>query len=125
MAFDSLELDSGKLNRKVQIQQETAGKQDAFGQPLPGCWQTVRTCWADIDIQGSQLVNETEAFVSKVTHRITVRMCKEPVITPNMRVVYADPYAAVTHTYEIQAVLNPRQQNFLLVLLCYELNEGE
>jgi SPP1 family predicted phage head-tail adaptor len=123
MAFDSLDL--GKLNRKVQIQQETSGVQDAFGQPLPSSWQTVRTCWADIDIQASQLVNETEAFISKVTHRITMRMCKSLVITPNMRVVYADPYAGVSHIYEIEAVLNPRQQNFVLVLLCYELNEGE
>ena len=123
MAFDSLDL--GKLNRKVQIQQETPGVQDAFGQPLPSSWQTVRTCWADIDIQASQLVNETEAFISKVTHRITVRMCKSPVITPNMRVVYADPYAGVSHIYQIEAVLNPRQQNFVLVLLCYGLNEGE
>ena len=123
MSFDSLDL--GKLNRKVQIQQETPGEQDAFGQPLPSSWKTLRTCWADIDIQASQMVNETEAFISKVTHRITVPMCKSPVITPNMRVVYADPYTGVTHVYEIQAVLNPRQQNFLLVLLCYELNEGE
>jgi SPP1 family predicted phage head-tail adaptor len=123
MALDSLDL--GKLNRKVQIQQETPSVQDAFGQPLPSSWQTVRTCWADIDIQASQLVNETEAFISKVTHRITVRMCKSPVITPNMRIVYPDPYTGVTHTYEIQAVLNPRQQNLVLVLLAYELNEGE
>jgi head-tail adaptor len=125
MPTDPYSIDPGKLNRKVQIQQETPGEQDGFGQPLPSSWQTVRTAWADIDIQASQLVNETEAFISKVTHRITTRMSKSPVITPNMRVVYADPYTGVTHTYEIQSVLNVRQQNFVLVLLCYELNEGE
>lgn len=123
MAFDSI--DVGKLSRKIQIQQETPGEQDALGQPLPSSWRTVRTCWADIDIQNSQLVNETEAFISRVTHRITVRMCKSPVITPTMRVVYVDPYAGLTHTYQIEAVLNPRQENFVLLLLCYELNEGE
>ncbi len=71
------------------------------------------------------LIYETDAFISKVTHRITVRMNKTPVITPNMRVVYVDPYASVTHTYEIQAVLNAQQQNFILTLLCYELDAGE
>lgn len=123
MAFDSIDL--GKLNRKIQIQQESPGEQDALGQPLPSSWHTVRMCWADIDIQNSQLVNETEAFISRVTHRITLRMCKSPVITSTMRVVYVDPYAGLTHTYQIQAVLNPRQENFAVILLCYELNEGE
>ena len=116
---------TGQLNRKIQIQAEQAGQVDAAGQPLPSSWATVRTCWANIDIQNSALLYETEAFVSKATHRITTRLSRTPVIAPQMRVVYADPYANVTHTYEIQSVLNPEQDNFLLVLLCYELDESE
>jgi SPP1 family predicted phage head-tail adaptor len=114
-----------KLNRKIAIQAETPGSVDAFGQPLPSSWTTVRTCWANIDIQNSQLVNETEAFVSKVTHRITIRWSISPVITPNTRVIYTEPYTGVVHTYNIEAVLNPQQQNFWTVLMCYELDAKE
>ncbi len=116
---------TGKLNRKVVIQAETPGEKDAFGQPLASSWNAVRTCWANVDIQNSALVYDTEAFISKVTHRITLRWSKSPVITPNMRVQYTEPYTSVTHTYEIQAVLNPGELNFWLILMCYELNGGE
>lgn len=114
-----------KLNRKVTIQAETPGSVDAFGQPLPSSWETVRTAWANIDIQGSSLVYETSAFIEKVVHRITIRWSTSPVITPNMRVVYTEPYTGVTHTYNILAVLNPDQQNFWLVLMCNELDGQE
>lgn len=114
-----------KLNRKVSIQAETPGSVDAFGQPLPSSWETVRTCWAEIDIQNSQLVNQTEAFISKVTHRITVRWSVSPVVTPNMRVLYTEPFTGVQHLYNIEAVLNANQQNFWLVLMAYEIDGKE
>lgn len=114
-----------KLNRKIDIQAEQTGSVDAFGQPLPSSWTTVRTAWANIDIQGSSLVYETSAFIAKVVHRITLRWSKAPVVTPNMRVVYTESATGVTHTYNIEAVLNPDQQNVWLVLMCYEIDGQE
>ncbi len=54
MASDPRSIDAGSLNRKIQIQAETPGEQDASGQPLASSWTTVRECWANIDIQASR-----------------------------------------------------------------------
>jgi SPP1 family predicted phage head-tail adaptor len=111
------------LNRRIQIQQQTT-TQDSFGQEQQ-TWNTVYTCWAEIDIQQSQLIYSTAEFVSKVTHRITIRWTFSEVFVPNMRIVFTEPYTNVTHTYNIEAITNPKQQNFWLIFLCYELNASE
>jgi len=113
----------GKLNKRVQIQTQTTS-QDSFGQPQQ-TWTTVYTAWAGIDIQASQLLYATAEFVSKVTHRITLRWTSSVVIAANQRIVYTEPTTGVVHTYEIEALLNTKQANRELVLLCYELNGEE
>ena len=50
-------MQAGKLDRRVQIQQQTA-TQDAFGQPQQ-TWTTMATVWASIDIQRGALLYET------------------------------------------------------------------
>jgi SPP1 family predicted phage head-tail adaptor len=112
-----------KLNRRIQIQQQSM-TQDAAGQPL-ATWSTVYTCWAEINIQQSQLIYSTAEFISKVTHRITIRWTFSQVFAPNMRIVFTEPYTNVAHTYKLEAILNPKQDNFWLTFLCYELNGAE
>ena len=116
-------MQSGKLNRRIQIQQQTA-TQDSFGQEQQS-WSTIYTCWASIDIQASQLLYSTAEFVSKVTHRIELRWTSSVVIQDSMRVVYVEPKTNVTHTYEIEAVLNDKQAKRQMILLCYELDGAE
>jgi len=111
------------LNRRIQIQSQTTG-QDAFGQPL-SAWATIYTCWAEIDMQQSQLIYATAEFISKTTHRITIRWTKSVVIAPNMRISYTEPATNVTHTYTIEGFLNPKQSNFWIVCPCYELDGSE
>jgi SPP1 family predicted phage head-tail adaptor len=116
-------MEAGKLNRRIQIQQQTAA-QDSFGQPS-STWNTIYTCWASIDIQGSQLIYATSEFVSKVTHRITFRWTNAVVIQPNMRIVYTEQTTGVVYTYNVEALLNTDQRNRELTALCYELNASE
>lgn len=116
-------VDVGNLNRRVQIQQQTSA-QDLFGQPQP-TWATVYTAWANISVQNSQLLYQTAEFVSKVTHRITMRWTSSIVIIPNMRVVYTEATTGVVHTYNVEALLNADQRNRMLVILAYELNANE
>ena len=116
-------MNAGKLNRRVQIQQQTS-TQDDFGQPLTQ-WTTVYTAWASVDVQNSQLIYSTAEFVSKVTHRITMRWTRSIIIQPNMRIVYTEPATQVMHTYNIEALLNTKQANVELVALCYELDGAE
>ena len=56
------------LNRRISIQSQTTS-QDEFGQEQQA-WNTVYSCWADIDVQQSQLLYQTAEFVSKITHRL-------------------------------------------------------
>ena len=114
---------AGELNRRIQIQQQT-NTQDAFGAPAQ-TWTTVYTCWANIDVQRSQLVYATEEFVSKTTHRITFRWTFSVIIVPNMRIVYTEPATGVTHIYNIEGLMNESQGNVMLIALCYELNGSE
>jgi SPP1 family predicted phage head-tail adaptor len=116
-------MNAGKLNRRVQIQTQTA-TQDAVGQELT-TWSTAYSCWASIDIQASQLINDTATFISKVTYRITMRWTSSVVIEAAQRVVYTEPTTGVVHVYEIQAVLNDKAGNRMLTLMAYELGGTE
>jgi SPP1 family predicted phage head-tail adaptor len=118
-------MQAGKLNRRIQIQAEGTSELDAFQQPLPAAWTTVYSCWASIDIQGSQLVYSTAEFMSKVAHRIALRWTSSVAISAKQRVIYTEPTTGITHTYEIEAVLNDRQANRELILMCYELEAEE
>jgi SPP1 family predicted phage head-tail adaptor len=114
---------TGKLNRRIQIQTQSTAP-DSFGQPQQ-TWTTAYTCWASIDIQGSQLVYSTAEFIDKVTHRITCRWTSSFNFAANQRIVYTEQTTGIVHTYEIQAVLNDKQRNRTLILMAYELEASE
>ena len=112
-------MDAGKLNRRITIQQQST-TQDSYGGQVQS-WSDFYACWAAIDIQQSQLIYATAEFISKVTYRISIRYTSSVVFAPNMRIIYTEPTTGVTHTYNIEAILNPTQGNVSLTFLCYEL----
>ena len=116
-------LPTGKLNRRISIQTQ-AMLPDAYGQPVR-TWTTDYTCWANIDIQGSQLLYSIAEFMAKTTHRISCRWTSSFVFQPNQRIVYTEATTGITHKYEIQVVINDKQANVSLTILAYELNQTE
>lgn len=116
-------MNAGKLNRRIQIQQQTTA-QDGAGQPQQ-VWTVFYACWAEIDVVKGQLEYQTAEFVSKATHKITIRWTRSVIIVPNMRVVFTEPATGVVHVYNVEALLNDRQSNVELVILAYELNANE
>ena len=116
-------MQSGTLTRRIQIQTQSS-TQDAAGQQVDS-WTTAYTCWANISVQNSQLVYSTAEFIEKVTHRITCRWTYSFVFTPKQRIVYTQTTTGVTHTYEVEAVINENQENVSVTLLCYELSGVE
>jgi len=114
---------SGPFNRRIAIQTQTTS-QDDFGQEQQ-TWTTQYQCWANIDVQQSQLIYSTAEFVAKTTHRITMRWTSSFIVQPNMRVVYTEPTTNITHTYNVEAVVNPQQGNVFVTILAYELNASE
>lgn len=119
-------MQAGRLNRRIQIQaQSTTAELDAFQQPTPASWNTVYTCWANIDIQASQLLYSTAEFIGETTFRISLRWTSSVIFTPSQRVLYTEPATGVVHTYQIKTVMNDRQANKQITLLCYEIASEE
>jgi head-tail adaptor len=113
---------SPQLICPISIQSQTT-TQDAFGQPV-NAWTEIVSCFADIDIQNSALIYSTAEFMEKIVYRITIPW-SPTVFAPNMRIVYLDAATNVTHTYNIEAILNPKQGNVWLTFLCYELDGSQ
>jgi SPP1 family predicted phage head-tail adaptor len=118
-------MESGKLNRRIQIQSQSIPDVDAFNQPLPASWSTIYTAWASIDIQNSQLLYSTAEFMDKITYRITMRWTSSVQISAKQRVIYTESTTGIVHNYIIEAVLNDQQGNKQLTLLCYALGVQE
>ena len=118
-------MDTGKLNRRIQIQSQSATSQlDSFQQPTAAAWNPIYKCWASIDIQNSALIYSTAEFMSKNVYRITIRWTSSVVFSAKQRIVYIEPTTKIKHTYTVESVVNTKQANQELVFLCYEL-EGE
>jgi len=109
-------MQSGKLNRRITIQSQTATK-DAFGSLL-ATWSDVTCTWASIAAPTSKEVYALGAgFTAQVTHRIVIRY--RDGITSAMRVNYRG------RIFQIQAISDPDEDRVQLVLMCLERNEGE
>jgi head-tail adaptor len=121
-----MEIIAGALNRRIQVQaQSMSTNLDAFGQPTAASWSTIYRCWASIDVQGSQLINQPEEFISETIVRITIRWTSSVIFDASQRIVYTEPTTNVVHTYQIKTVTNPKQANKDLMILCYELHGKE
>jgi SPP1 family predicted phage head-tail adaptor len=118
-------MQAGKLNRRISIQSQTTTDLDAFKQPLPSKWDTIYECWASISTITGKLIYATANFVSQSSHEIKMRWTSSVIISAKQRVIYTEPTTNVTHTYEIEAVLNDKQGNEQLTLLVYELSGEE
>jgi SPP1 family predicted phage head-tail adaptor len=116
-------LTAGSMNRRIQIQAQTT-TQDEVGQPEQ-VWNTIYECWANIDVQNTQLLFSTAEFMSKATYRISLRWTSSVIIGFGNRIVYVEPTTNVQHLYEVQAVINTKQANKEMVLMAYELGGSE
>lgn len=101
-------MQAGKLNRRVTIQQRTAG-QDALGQSN-GAWSDLATLWASVlHLSGLQAI-KANAEVSEVQASIRLRYRTD--ITAGMRAVLG------TTIYDIKAVLPDQARREFVDLTC-------
>lgn len=115
-------MESGKLNRRVQILARTPTRDAAGGQSET--WQAIAERWASIDIQYSSLTYETSEFMSKATYRIELIFDKSLGLKIDHRIGWTDPATKTSHIYEIQSI-PPDPRGEKLFLLCYELDGNE
>lgn len=102
-------MDSGSLNKRVEIWEKSAGVDD-WGQPLPEAWQLRVRLWANIrHPSGSQSI-KADAPVSTVRASIRIRFRTD--IVASMQVRYK------TTVYDIQAVLPDLERQEHVDLVC-------
>jgi SPP1 family predicted phage head-tail adaptor len=109
-------MQSGKLNRRIQIQSQSAS-QDEYGQQLT-TWTTVLSTWASIRAATSKEIYASSGFVSQISHVITLRYRLGCPIKGSYRVLYED------RIFQIQAVSDPDEGRKQINLLCLEIDEG-
>lgn len=98
-------------NKKITIKQEST-TQDEYGQPTHD-WTTVVTCWASIEPVIGKEFYAAEQAQSDVTIKIRTEYITG--ILPKMKIVYA------TRIFEIDSVINYKEQNRDLIFMCREL----
>lgn len=108
----------GNLNRRINIQARSSSL-DAYGQPVQA-WNTVYSCWASINVMQTALLYQTADFISQATYRIEIRYTENLAISAANQILWTDSKGLV-HTYEIKSVINDRQSDEKLIILCYEL----
>jgi SPP1 family predicted phage head-tail adaptor len=113
-------IEPGELRHRIQIA-APAGTQDASGGVTqdPSLYTVVRTCWAQIETWSGTETMAANTFTEKTSHWITIRHPRTFLPLANMLVWFNG------RTFIIQDVLNPTEQNRLLVLVCAEVNQSQ
>lgn len=100
-----------KLNKRVRIEQLTAG-QDAIGQPAQ-VWSLLAVVWANIMLKNGAQTIRADADVSIVQASIRIR--KRTDVTAAMRVVSG------ASIYDIKAVLPDEENRQHVDLVCEQV----
>ena len=101
---------SGMLRHRVTIEQKVPTR-DTFGGEVE-TWTLVATVWASVEpLQGREYLAARQ-LQAELTTRIRIR--RRTGILPQMRVVWG------SHTYDIQAVIEPESGRRELQLMCTE-----
>lgn len=109
---------AGRLDQRVTVQKRTAGSPQRTGSGAPDeGWVQVFQCWAAIEPLRGREFFAADAVQSEVKVRIRIRYRDD--MTAAHRVVHG------TTVYNVEAIINPRNRNEELQLMCGEgVNRG-
>lgn len=105
-------MNPGNLNKRITLQQQTE-EQDASGQLLDN-WADIATVWAAIEPLSGREFFAAQQVNSEVTTKIRIRY--RDGIKAYMRIKYGE------RIFDIQSVIDPKEQHKELVLMCREVN---
>lgn len=106
-------MQSGKLRHRINIL-AASNALDSYGQP--GNPIAFLTVWASIDALLGKELAKAQQVVAEVTHKVTMRY--QPNVTADMLIDFKG------RIFQVQAVMNPKELNQQLELLCLERNDG-
>ncbi len=103
----------GPLNKRVAIRSASTTRDD-YGQPIPS-WSTDATVWASVEpLSGRERVSAQQQH-AETTHRIRMRYQPGTTVTTVKRLLFG------TRVFEIISVINKKEKNLMLELLCKEV----
>jgi SPP1 family predicted phage head-tail adaptor len=106
----ALRLRPSDLRHRVRIEQGIVTSDGAGGRSVT--WALFEETWAWIAPLTGEEKFLAEQLEDKITH--TIRMRFRDGITPSMRITFED------RVFNIRAVLNPEERDWVLTLLCDE-----
>ncbi len=80
-------------------------------------YNSIKTVWGSIEVLTGKEYLSPLGMKSEVSNKITIRYLKE--IDSKMRISFKD------RIFKIEAILNPNEQNIMLVLLCSEIKGSD
>lgn len=117
------DIQPGELRHRIKIaapDPATGGVDDIGGiSQNPANYVVLRTCWASIEAWTGDKSMDTSQQLSKSSHWIVIRHPRTFQPAAAMLIWFQ------TRTFQINAVLNPTEQNKLLVLVCEEINQSQ
>ncbi len=102
----------GKMNKRVALQQEQQTPDGAGGYTL--AWTTLADVWANISPSSGREVSAAGRLEGQVTHKVTLRGRVDIQITTDMRLLYG------TRAFNVRAVLDPNEDGIWAVLYVEE-----
>ena len=108
-------MDSGKLRHKVEVQL-SLDMRDEFGAISAQTWETFCYMWASIEPLAGREYFAAAQIQSEISHKITMRY--KSGIKPHYRILWN------SRVFDIQSIINIREENRELILYCSEADIG-
>jgi SPP1 family predicted phage head-tail adaptor len=98
---------AGQLRHPVEIQEDRGTQRTTSGVPVPD-WRTVDTVYMAIEpVRGREYANANRQ-IADVTHMIWMRYNPDVTVTPANRLKFG------ARIFDVEAVLNEEERNYLL-----------
>lgn len=101
------------MRQRITLLAPNTGR-DSYGEALAPT--TFATAWAQIQMLAGKYSEKQEQVITEATHKITMRYMSG--ITTAMKVQYD------SRIFDIEAVFDPNETKRVLVLFCFERNNG-
>jgi len=108
-------MDSGKLRHRGEIQ-NPIDVRDEFGAISYQEWVSFAYCWMKIEPLSGREYFAAAQTQSEISHKITMRY--KSGIKPHYRILWN------ARIFDIQSIINTREENIELILYCSEVPSG-
>lgn len=110
-------IEAGKTNKLVTIQSNTPTR-DANGGEVES-WGVFAKRWVSIEPLNGREFFTAQQTASEITHRVRLRYDQTvKSVNTKMRILFG------SRVFDIESVINPRESNVELLLMCREQNNG-